>query len=56
MSECDFVTQYNGPTFINDQGREVSELDYFMFKDTEKVERIFICVNPTLKLLDPEHS
>ena len=45
MSECDFVTQYNGPTFINVHGQEVSELDYFMFKDTNKVMKIFRMTN-----------
>ena len=38
MSECELVTQFKGPTFINVHGQEVSELDYFMYQEDIRIK------------------
>ena len=36
MKECNLQTNFKGPTFINTQGIDVSEIDYFFFNKSDR--------------------
>ena len=38
MSDCELITQIKGPTFVNVYGQEVSELDYFMYREETRIK------------------
>ena len=36
MSECNFMTNKKGPTFLNVKANEVSEIDYFIYQTNKQ--------------------
>ena len=37
MKECNLQTNFKGPTFINRQGIDVSEINYFFFNKSDRI-------------------